>query len=124
MVETDTENRKNNYIVIYDFLSEKKSDEYKSSFNKLYPKGVTHGKWAEDAVGEFATCSQTWLGNNSTFFCSHYLANSKEDVEKQVQSWGTDKYASFFVVEVERFTSSLKPKDEIINLDKWYENNK
>ena len=86
MVETNTENRKNNYIVIYDFLSEKKSDEYKSSFNKLYPKGVTHGKWAEDAVGEFATCSQTWLGNNSTFFCSHYLANSKEDVEKQVQS--------------------------------------
>ena len=105
-------------------FSEKKSDEYKSSFNKLYPKGVTHGKWAEDAVGEFATCSQTWLGNNSTFFCSHYLANSKEDVEKQVQSWGTDKYASFFVVEVERFTSSLKPKDEIVNLDKWYENNK
>ena len=68
MVETNTENRKNNYIVIYDFLSEKKSDEYKSSFNKLYPKGVTHGKWAEDAVGKFATCSQTWLGNNSTFF--------------------------------------------------------
>ena len=43
MVEKNTENRKNNYIVIYDFLSEKKSDEYKSSFNKLYPKGVTHG---------------------------------------------------------------------------------
>ena len=31
-------------------------------------------------------------------FFSHYLAKSKEDLEKQVQSWGTDKYASFFVV--------------------------
>ena len=123
MVETNTENRKNNYIVIYDFLSEKKSDEYKSSFTKLYPKGVTHGKWAEDAVGEFATCFQTWLGNDSSFFCSHYLANSKENVEKQVQSWGTDKYASFFVVEVDRFTSGLKPKHEKIKLSSWYKAN-
>ena len=74
MKETNTENRKNNFIVIYDFLSEELSNEYKASFKKLYPKGVTHGKWAEDAVGEFATCFQTWLGNDSSFFCSHYLA--------------------------------------------------
>ena len=53
MKETNTENRKNNFIVIYDFLSEELSNEYKASFKKLYPKGVTHGKWAEDAVGEF-----------------------------------------------------------------------
>ena len=60
MKETNTENRKNNFIVIYDFLSEELSNEYKASFKKLYPKGVTHGKWAEDAVGDFATCFQTW----------------------------------------------------------------
>ena len=113
-------NRKNNYFVIYDFFSKKLLDEYKLSFKKLYPKGVTHGKCAEDSVGEFATCFQTWLGNNSSFFCSHYLAKSKEDVEKQVQSWGTDRYASFFVVEVDRFISSLKPKHEIIELSSWY----
>ena len=58
------------------------------------------------------------------FFCSHYLAKSKEDVEKQVQSWGTDKYASFFVVEVEMFTSSLKPKNGMIDLDNWYNDKK
>ena len=119
----DNENRKNNYFVIYDFFSKKLSDEYKLSFKNLYPKGVTHGKWAEDSVGEFATCFQTWLGNDSSFFCSHYLAKSKEDVEKQVQSWGTDRYASFFVVEVDRFTSGLKPKDEIIELNSWYKAN-
>ena len=119
----DNENRKNNYIVIYDFFSKKLLDEYKLTFKKLYPKGVTHGKWAEDSVGEFATCFQTWLGNDSSFFCSHYLAKSKEDVEKQVQSWGTDRYASFFVVEVDRFTSGLKPKDEIIELNSWYKAN-
>ena len=102
------------------FFSKKLLDEYKASFKKLYPKGVTHGKWAEDSVGEFATCFQTCLGNDSSFFCSHYLAKSKEDVEKQVQSWGTDKYASFFVVEVDRFTSSLKPKHEKIKLSSWY----
>ena len=123
MKETNTENRKNNFIVIYDFLSEELSNEYKASFKKLYPKGVTHGKWAEDAVGEFATCFQTWLGNDSSFFCSHYLAKSKEDVEKQVQSWGTDKYASFFVVEIDRFTSGLKPKHEKIKLSSWYKAN-
>ena len=67
-METNTENRKNNYIVIYDFLSEKKSDEYKSSFNKLYPKGVTHGKWAEDAIGEFATCFRRGLETIVPFF--------------------------------------------------------
>ena len=78
---------------------------------------------AEDSVGEFATCFQTWLGNDSSFFCSHYLAKSKEDVEKQVQSWGTDKYASFFVVEVDRFTSGLKPKHEKIKLSSWYKAN-
>ena len=50
------------------FFSKKLSDEYKASFKKLYPKGVTHGKWAEDSVGEFATCFQTWLGNDSSFF--------------------------------------------------------
>ena len=124
MMSNDSKNRKNNYFVIYDFLSTKLSDEYKETFKKLYPKGVTHGKWAEDSVGEFATCFQTWLGNDSSFFCSHYLAKSKEDVEKQVQSWGTDKYASFFVVEVERFTSSLKPKNEMVDLDNWYNDKK
>ena len=122
-MSNNTENRKNNFIVIYDFFSKKLSDEYKASFKKLYPKGVTHGKWAKDSVGEYATCFQTWLGNDSSFFCSHYLANSKEDVEKQVQSWGTDKYASFFVVEVDRFTSGLKPKHEKIKLSSWYKTN-
>ena len=122
-MSNNTENRKNNFFVIYDFFSKKLSDEYKASFKKLYLKGVTHGKWAEDSVGEFATCFQTWLGNDSSFFCSHYLANSKEDVEKQVQSWGTDKYASFFVVEVDRFTSGLKPKQEKIKLSSWYKAN-
>ena len=56
-------------------------------------------------------------------FCSHYLSKSKEDVEKQVQSWGTDRYASFFVVEVDRFISSLKPKHEKIKLTTWYKAN-
>ena len=83
-MSNNTENRKNNFIVIYEFFLKKHSDEYKASFKKLYPKGVTHGKWAEDSVGEFATCFQTCLGNDSSFFCSHYLATSKEDVEKQV----------------------------------------
>ena len=122
-MSNNTENRKNNFFVIYDFFSKKLSDEYKLSFKKLYPKGVTHVKCAEDSVGEFATCFQTWLGNDSSFFCSHYLANSKEDVEKQVQSWGTDKYASFFVGEVDRFTSGLKPKHEKIKLSSWYNPN-
>ena len=51
-MSNNTENRKNNFIVIYDFFSKKLSDEYKASFKKLYPKGVTHGKWAEDSVGD------------------------------------------------------------------------
>ncbi len=68
MMIYDTKNRKNNYFVIYDFLSIKLSDDYKEIFKKLYPKGVTHGKWAEVSVGEFATCFQKWPGNDSIFF--------------------------------------------------------
>ena len=55
----DNENRKNNFFVIYDFFSKKISDEYKLFFKKIYPEGVTHGKWAEALVGDFATCFQT-----------------------------------------------------------------
>ena len=44
-----------------------------------------HGK-----VGDFATCCQTWIGNESSFFCCHFLASSRADVEKQITSWGID----------------------------------
>ena len=40
-MSNNTENRKNNFIVIYEFFLKKHSDEYKASFKKLYPKGVT-----------------------------------------------------------------------------------
>ena len=74
--------------------------------------------------GGFATCCQTWIGNESSFFCCHFLASSTADVEKQITSWGIDKLSSFIVVEVERFTSSLMPKTEMIKLDDWYKESK
>ena len=89
-MSNNTENRKNNFIVIYDFFSKKLSDEYKLFLKKLCPKDVTNCKWDEDSFGYFATCFQIWLGNNRS-----YLAKSEEDVKIQIQSWGADRYSSF-----------------------------
>ena len=124
MTANSIEERQNNYLVIMDFFSKESSDEYKDYFKTLYPDGVTHGRWAQDSVGDFATCCQTWIGNESSFFCCHFLASSTADVEKQITSWGIDKLSSFIVVEVERFTSSLMPKTEMIKLDDWYKESK
>ena len=57
-------------------------------------------------------------------FCCHFLAISRADLEKQITAWGIDKLSSFIVVEVERFTSSLMPKTEMIKLDEWYKESK
>ena len=73
---------------------------------------------------DFDTCCQTWIGNESSFFCCHFLASSRTDVEKQITAWGVDKLSSFIVVEVERFTSNLMPKTEMIKLDDLYKESK
>ena len=124
MTANSIETRQNNYLVIMDFFSMESSDEYKDYFKTLYPNGVTHGRQAQGSVGEFATCSQIWIGNESSYFCRDFLASSRADVEKQITAWGIDKLSSFIVVKVERFTSNLMPKTEKIKLDDWYKESK
>ena len=107
-----------NFMVIHDVHDDEAAEAYKSYFREMHADTVTHGEWAKTTVGEFATAIQVWQGSNSNFYCTHFRAVSEDHVYKQLDAWGMDRFFSSMVMETERFTSALLPKDE--EIDKSY----
>ena len=104
-----------NFMAIHDAHSDAAREEYKSYFKNIYSSETTHGEWAKSSVGEFATAHQVWMGAESDFFCTHFLATSKDNVFKQIELWGMSKFFTTMVIETDRFTSALMPPDQRID---------
>ena len=71
-----------NFMAIHEAHDDEAALAYKTYFNDLYPEKMTHGEWAKTTVGEFATGLQVWQGK-SNFYCTHFQADSEEDVFKR-----------------------------------------
>jgi len=53
-----------------------------------------------DAIGDFAQCTQTWVGNDNFFYC-HWIAESEADVYRQLEAFDLEgKVISSMVNEI------------------------
>ena len=76
------------FFVVHTFVSEEARREYLTPPEKREPPEPrpTELQWAVQAVGEYAQCMQTWVGNDDFFYC-HWVAESEEDVYKQLHAF-------------------------------------
>lgn len=104
-----------NFMAIHDAHDEEAAQAYKLYFTDMYPDKMTQGDWAKSTIGEFATAIQVWQGSKSDFYCTHFQAESEEHVYQQLDAWGMGRFFTSMVIETDRFTSALLPKDELVD---------
>ena len=114
------------YFVVHTFVSEEARREYLTPPEKREPPEPrpTELQWAVQAVGEYAQCMQTWVGNDDFFYC-HWVAESEEDVYKQLHAFELEeKVVNSRATEMQQFMSAYRASDEIMRQypsesDKW-----
>ena len=106
----------NHFFVVDTFVSEEARKEYLTPPEKPNPpqKQLTEKKWAEQAVGDFAQCMQTWVGNDDFLYC-HWMANSEDDVYRQLDNWELEgKIVISKVNEIHQFVTAYRGSDTVI----------
>ena len=114
------------FFVVHTFVSEEARREYLTPPEKREPPEPrpTELQWAVQAVGEYAQCMQTWVGNDDFFYC-HWVAESEEDVYKQLHAFDLEeKVVNSRATEMQQFMSAYRASDEIMRQypsesDKW-----
>ncbi len=114
------------FFVVHTFVSEEARREYLTPPEKREPPEPrpTELQWAVQAVGEYAQCMQTWVGNDDFFYC-HWVAESEEDVYKQLHAFELEeKVVNSRATEMQQFMSAYRASDEIMRQypsesDKW-----
>ena len=114
------------FFVVHTFVSEEARREYLTPPEKRDPPELrqTELQWAVQAVGEYAQCMQTWVGNDDFFYC-HWVAESEEDVYKQLHAFELEeKVVNSRASEMHQFMSAYRASDEIMRQypsegDKW-----
>ena len=114
------------FFVVHTFVSEEARREYLTPPEKRDPPELrqTELQWAVQAVGEYAQCMQTWVGNDDFFYC-HWVAESEEDVYKQLHAFELEeKVVNSRATEMQQFMSAYRASDEIkrqypSESDKW-----
>ena len=114
------------FFVVHTFVSEEARREYLTPPEKREPPEPrpTELQWAVQAVGEYAQCMQTWVGNDDFLYC-HWVAESEEDVYKQLHAFELEeKVVNSRVSEMYQFMSAYRASDEIMRQyppesDKW-----
>ena len=77
-------------------------------------KQWTEKNWAEDSIGDFAQCMQTWVGNDDFLYC-HWMANSEDDVYRQLDEWELEgKVVSSKVNEIHQFVTAYRASETLI----------
>ena len=77
-------------------------------------KQLPEKKWAEEAIGDFAQCMQTWVGNDDFLYC-HWMANSEDDVYRQLDDWELEgKIVISKVNEIHQFVTAYRGSDTVI----------
>ena len=106
----------NHFFVVHTFVSGEARKEYLTPPEKRNPpqKQLTEKKWAEEAVGDFAQCMQTWVGNDDFLYC-HWMANSEDDVYRQLDIWELEgKIVISKVNEIHQFVTAYRASDTVI----------
>ena len=114
------------FFVVHTFVSEEARREYLTPPEKREPPEPrpTELQWAVQAVGEYAQCMQTWVGNDDFLYC-HWVAESEEDVYKQLNAFELEeKVVNSRATEMQQFMSAYRASDEIMRQypsesDKW-----
>ena len=114
------------FFVVHTFVSEEARREYLTPPEKREPPEPrsTELQWAVQSVGEYAQCMQTWVGNDDFFYC-HWVAESEEDVYKQLHAFELEeKVVNSRATEMQQFMSAYRASDEIMRQypsenDKW-----
>ena len=114
------------FFVVHTFVSEEARREYLTPPEKRDTPEPTQTElqWAVQAVGEYAQCMQTWVGNDDFFYC-HWVAESEEDVYKQLHAFELEeKVVNSRATEMQQFMSAYRASDEIMRQypsesDKW-----
>ena len=114
------------FFVVHTFVSEEARREYLTPPEKREPPEPrpTELQWAVQAVGEYAQCMQTWVGNDDFLYC-HWVAESEEDVYKQLHAFELEeKVVNPRASEMHQFMSAYRASDEIMRQypsesDKW-----
>ena len=104
------------FFVVHTFVSEEARKEYLTPPEKRNPpeKQLTEKKWAEEAIGDFAQCMQTWVGNDDFLYC-HWMANSEDDVYRQLDIWELEgKIVISKVNEIHQFVTAYRDSETII----------
>ncbi len=77
-------------------------------------KQWTEKSWAEDSIGDFAQCMQTWVGNYDFLYC-HWMANSEDAVYRQLNDWELEgKVVSSKVNEIHQFVTAYRASETLI----------
>ena len=76
------------FLVVHTFVSEEARRAYLTPPEYRDPpeERPTEHQWAFDAIGDFAQCMQTWVGNDDFLYC-HWIAESEEDVYRQPEAF-------------------------------------
>ena len=104
------------FFVVHTFVSEEARREYLTPPEKREPPEPrpTELQWAVQAVGEYAQCMQTWVGNDDFLYC-HWVAESEEDVYKQLHAFELEeKVVNSRATEMQQFMSAYRASDEIM----------
>ena len=114
------------FLVVHTFVSDEARSAYLTPPEYRDPpeERPTEHQWALDAIGEFAQCMQTWVGNDDFLYC-HWIAESEEDVYRQLDAFDLEgKVVSSMVSEIFQFMSAYRDSNQILrqypeNGDKW-----
>ena len=74
-------------------------------------KSFTQSDWAKESIREFATLLQKWTGT-ADFFFSHCLADSEDNIFKQLEVWGVIHFLNTMVMETHYWCLAYKPVQE------------
>ena len=114
------------FFVVHTFVSDEARKNYLTPPEKKDPpeKRKTEREWAENAVGKYARCMQTWCGNEEFFYC-HWIAKSERDVYKQLEEFNLEGVVvNSMIQEAHQFVSAYRNSSDILRQypedgDKW-----
>ena len=104
------------FLVVHTFVSDEARSAYLTPPEYRDPpeERPTEHQQALDAIGEFAQCVQTWVGNDDFLYC-HWIAGSEEDVYRQLDAFDLEgKVVSSMVSEIFQFMSAYRDSNQTL----------
>ena len=107
-------NNFNHYVCTHTFTSEQSRRSFLTPPENRNPpiSRLNEKEWALSSKGEFATCLQTWIGNDDFFFC-HWIAENEDQIYKQIEKWELSNLINTLIHPMYRFMSTYRNSEVI-----------